>query len=179
VWLSSGGHPLPLVVRGDGRVHPVGDHGMVLGFSSEPPLEDREVALDVGDKLVFFTDGVIEARLADGMLGVDGLERLLTGSGDLDAVATGELIEDAVVEGADPRDDVAVLVLRATGAALRARGREGLVRAGSLGRERALSLRLPGGAHAPAAARAAIERRMTPGTAAPGRIRRGIVATRR
>jgi anti-sigma regulatory factor (Ser/Thr protein kinase) len=95
--------------------------------------------------------------VAGRMLGVDGLERLLAEAGALDAVATGERIEEAVLGEAEPRDDIAVLVLRATGTAMAQRGREGLVRAGSLGRERALNLRLPGGAHAPAVARAAVE----------------------
>jgi anti-sigma regulatory factor (Ser/Thr protein kinase) len=91
------------------------------------------------------------------MLGVDGLERLLAGTGGLDAVAAGERIEEAILGDAQPRDDIAVLVLRATGEGLSSPGREGLARAGSLGRERALNLRLPGGAHAPAVARAAVE----------------------
>jgi serine phosphatase RsbU (regulator of sigma subunit)/PAS domain-containing protein len=157
VQLSSGGHPLPVLITAEGDVRSVGRSGTALGIASHPKLVDREIELRPGDKLVFVTDGVIEARVAGRLLGVDGLERLLAGAGDLDAVATGERIEEAIVGDAQPRDDVAVLVLRATGPGLPAPGREGLARAGSLGRERALNLRLPGGAHAPAVARAAVE----------------------
>jgi PAS domain S-box-containing protein len=156
VQLCSGGHPLPLLVTSAGEVRVVGQPGTALGIAAAPRLLDREVALRPGDKLVFVTDGVIEARVAGRMLGVDGLERLLAGSGGLDAVATGERIEEAILGEAEPRDDIAVLVLRATGAGV-APGREGLVRSGAMGRERALDLRLPGGAHAPASARAAVE----------------------
>jgi len=134
----------------------VGRHGPALGILETPRYEDTELTLGPGDKLVFVTDGVIEARVAGRMLGVDGLERLLARTGSYDAVATGERIEHAILGEGTPRDDIAVLVLRATGDALAARGREGLVRAGSLGRERALSLRLPGGPHAPAVARDAV-----------------------
>ena len=45
-----------------------------------PRLVDLEATLAPGDKLVFFTDGVIEGRVAGGMLGVEGLERLLAGT---------------------------------------------------------------------------------------------------
>jgi hypothetical protein len=157
VQLAAGGHPLPVLVTAEGDVRSVGRPGTALGVTRRPRLVDREIELRPGDKLVFVTDGVIEARIASSFLGVSGLERLLAGCGDLDAVATGERIEAAILGDAEPRDDIAVLVLRATGAGLEARGREGLVRAGSLGRERALKLRLPGGAHAPAVARAAVE----------------------
>jgi serine phosphatase RsbU (regulator of sigma subunit)/anti-sigma regulatory factor (Ser/Thr protein kinase) len=157
VQLSSGGHPLPILVTADGDVRSVGRPGTALGIAPHPRLVDREVELRPGDKLVFVTDGVIEARIAGRMLGVDGLERLLADTGGLDAVAAGERIEEAIIGEAQPRDDIAVLVLRATGEGLPSPGREGLARAGSLGRERALNLRLPGGAHAPAVARAAVE----------------------
>ena len=157
VQLSSGGHPLPILVTAEGDVRSVGKPGTALGIASAPRLTDREIELRPGDKLVFVTDGVIEARVAGRMLGVDGLERLLARTGADDAVATGERIEHAILGEGTPRDDIAVLVLRATGDALPVRGREGLVRAGSLGRERALSLRLPGGPHAPAVARDAVE----------------------
>jgi hypothetical protein len=157
VQLSSGGHPLPLLVTAGGDVRVVGRPGTALGIARAPRLYDREVERHPGDKLVFVTDGVIEARVAGRMLGVDGLERLLSGCGGLDAVATGERIEQAILGGAEPRDDIAVLVLRAAGDRAPERGREGLVRAGAMGRERALSLRLPGGDRAPAIARAAVE----------------------
>jgi hypothetical protein len=138
-------------------VRPVGQPGTALGIARTPRLVDRDIELFPGDKLVFVTDGVIEGRVAGGMLGADGLERLLRDTGELDAVATGERIEEAIVGEGEPRDDIAVLVLRATGTGVPARGREGLARAGAGGRERALNLRLPGGPHAPAEARAAVE----------------------
>jgi PAS domain S-box-containing protein len=158
VQLSVGGHPLPLLVRADGTVREVGTPGTALGIAPGPRLADRELALEPGDKLVFVTDGVMEARVGAQMLGVDGLRGLLAGCGELDALATGERIEQAVVDTAgDARDDIAVLVLRAAGVRAGGSAREGLVRSGAMGRERALNLRLAGGAHAPAVARAALE----------------------
>jgi anti-sigma regulatory factor (Ser/Thr protein kinase) len=157
VEVSSGGHPLPLLVRPDGTVDPVGRHGTALGVMAEAEFEDREVALAAGDKLVFYTDGVIEARVAGRLLGEDGLADLLRSSGGLDTVATGDHLERAVIGAGDSRDDIAVLVLRARGPAGDGRGDEGLARSGAKGRKGALSLRLGCGAQAPAAARAALD----------------------
>jgi PAS domain S-box-containing protein len=157
VELSSGGHPLPLLVRPDGTVDAVGRHGTALGVTAEAELEDREVALADGDKLVFYTDGVIEARVAGRLLGEDGLGGLLRSCGDLDTVATGDHLERAVIGAGEARDDIAVLVLRARGPSGDGRGDEGLARSGAMGREGALNLRLGCCARAPGAARAALD----------------------
>jgi serine phosphatase RsbU (regulator of sigma subunit)/anti-sigma regulatory factor (Ser/Thr protein kinase) len=158
VQIASGGHPLPLRVRPDGTVEAVGKHGMLLGVSSAPALNDHATRLDPGDKLVFYTDGVTERRLSDGMLGANGLARLLRSCGELDAVATSERIHEVLDDATtDPQDDVAVLVLRAVGGDGEPRGNEGLVRSGAVGQHRALNLRLCGGPRAPSAARAALD----------------------
>ena len=62
VGISTGGHPLPLLLRADGSVEPVGAPGTLLGIVPDPNLEDRTVTLEPGDSLVFYTDGVIESR---------------------------------------------------------------------------------------------------------------------
>ena len=60
--ISTGGHPLPLVLRADGSVEPVGAPGTLLGIVDDPNLDDCPVTLEPGDSLVFYTDGVIESR---------------------------------------------------------------------------------------------------------------------
>ena len=62
--ISSGGHPLPLLMRADGSVEQVGSHGTLLGVVPDPDLDDRAVTLEPGDALVFYTDGVIESRVS-------------------------------------------------------------------------------------------------------------------
>ena len=117
VGVSSGGHPLPLVLRADGSVEPVGAPGTLLGVVPDPDLEDRAITLDPGDTLVFYTDGVIESRANSG--GVLDERRL----GELIATCAGRgpdtiaaMVEDAAVlsQNGRPRDDIAVLVLRVT-----------------------------------------------------------------
>ncbi len=112
--ISTGGHPLPLLLRVDGTVEPVGAPGTLLGVVPDPNLEDRTVTLGPGDTLVFYTDGVIESRVGEGVLDERRLAELVAtcaGSGP-DAIAS--RVEEAAVmsQNGRPKDDIAVLVLQ-------------------------------------------------------------------
>jgi PAS domain S-box-containing protein len=115
--ISSGGHPLPLLLRAGGSVEQVGSHGTLLGVVPDPDLEDRAVTLEPGDALVFYTDGVIETRVSsNGVLDERRLCELVAtcAGGSADAIAA--KVEEAAVltQGGRPKDDIAVLVLRVT-----------------------------------------------------------------
>ena len=114
VGFASGGHPLPVVLRADGRVEWLGEHGMLLGVVPEPRLEDRSAELSPGDALVFYTDGVTEAGGAEAPLGEEALAEVVATCAGLDADAIAGRIETAALEaeGGSPRDDIAVVVLR-------------------------------------------------------------------
>ncbi|MDQ4005544.1 MAG: SpoIIE family protein phosphatase, partial [Actinomycetota bacterium] len=60
VQISSGGHPLPLLVREGGEVETVGKSGTLLGVLDDPQVADHSVQLARGDTLVLFTDGVMD-----------------------------------------------------------------------------------------------------------------------
>jgi PAS domain S-box-containing protein len=115
VGISTGGHPLPLLLRADGEVEAVGVPGTLLGVVPDPNLEDRAVTLAPGDSLLFYTDGVIENRVNSyGVLDERRLMELVaTCAGrDPDAIAT--KVEEAALlsQHGRPKDDIAVLVLR-------------------------------------------------------------------
>jgi PAS domain S-box-containing protein len=114
VGVASGGHPLPMLLRHDGRVEAVGEPGTLLGVLPDPNLEDRSLALGPGDALVFYTDGVIEARGDNPLLDESSLADLLAGCAGAGADAIAARVEDAAVsaQNGSPRDDIAVLVLR-------------------------------------------------------------------
>jgi PAS domain S-box-containing protein len=125
--LSSAGHPLPLLRRGDGRVDAIGRSGTVLGVISDPHLSDEEVRLARGDMIVFYTDGVADARPDGREFGPENLSELVAGCAEMDAGTTAECIDRAVV-GADrdgPRDDAAILVAKVTGELGPVRARSG------------------------------------------------------
>lgn len=115
--ISTGGHPLPLLLRADGSVETVGAPGTLLGVVPDPDLEDRAVALEPGDALVFYTDGVIESRVSShGVLDERRLTELVATCAGSSADAIAAKVEEAAVLSQDgrPKDDIAVLVLRVT-----------------------------------------------------------------
>ncbi|HEU4701130.1 MAG TPA: PP2C family protein-serine/threonine phosphatase, partial [Conexibacter sp.] len=131
VTLANCGHPRPLLLR-DGTLEELGCVGPMAGAFDDSAWSCTEIALQAGDALVLYTDGVLDtvgARRADagevaggGPHGHDrfGAERLraaLTGadttdSGPLVAALAGAL--DAFRAGPQ-RDDTAIVALRFTG----------------------------------------------------------------
>jgi len=76
-WIRAG-HPPPLLLRGSKVVKTMwGNTGLPLGLGS--PGHEMEESLEPGDQLVFFTDGVTEARSPDGtFFGTDRLADLVS-----------------------------------------------------------------------------------------------------
>jgi hypothetical protein len=76
-WIRAG-HPAPLLLRGSKVVKTLwGNGGLPLGLGL--PGEEAEEGLEPGDQIVFFTDGVTEARDPDGsFFGADRLIDLVS-----------------------------------------------------------------------------------------------------
>ncbi|MDQ1516747.1 MAG: hypothetical protein QOE80_2577 [Actinomycetota bacterium] len=76
-WIRAG-HPAPLVLRGSKVVKTLwGNGGLPLGLGA--PGDEAEESLEPADQVVFFTDGVTEARSPDGtFFGTDRLADLLS-----------------------------------------------------------------------------------------------------
>ena len=73
------GHPPPLHFhRSTGEITELDVHGMPLGIVGDEAYEASTVSLEAGDAVLCYTDGITEARIAQGkMLGTAGLARLL------------------------------------------------------------------------------------------------------
>jgi PAS domain S-box-containing protein len=110
---ASGGHPLPLVVRGDGRVEELPCPGTLLFVLRRAHHRSTATTLAPGDALVLYTDGVTEAR-GDGWFGVDRLRRVLSEAAGRSAQEMADAIVDAALDfgGGHAADDLAVLVAR-------------------------------------------------------------------
>jgi PAS domain S-box-containing protein len=117
IGVSSGGHPLPMLLHADGTVEAIGVPGTLLGVLPDPNLEDRSLSLSPGDAIVFYTDGVIEGRGANVPFDEDALRELLAECAGAGADAIAARVEDAAfaAQEGNPRDDIAVLVLRVAG----------------------------------------------------------------
>jgi PAS domain S-box-containing protein len=139
------GHPAPLVLRSDGVIEAVGEADEPLGLFPEIEPSSTAVTLSVGDALVFYTDGVTEARREGRVFGAAGLRKVLTRARGESAASLAKGIREAVTEfeGGRPRDDLAVLALRL--APTRA------------GKSQTLDFEIPGGFTAAAFARRSLD----------------------
>ncbi|MGQ0521059.1 MAG: SpoIIE family protein phosphatase [Actinomycetota bacterium] len=112
--LSCGGQPLPVLLDRSGAIRALGEAGTAVGLFGSPALTDATYVLQPGDQVVFFTDGVVEARSPDGGFADGLLERTLAGCAGLHAEDVAEAVEQAVLDfgGGRQRDDLAILVVR-------------------------------------------------------------------
>ncbi|PKL14924.1 MAG: hypothetical protein CVV50_01850, partial [Spirochaetae bacterium HGW-Spirochaetae-6] len=58
---AKGGHPEPIVLKKDGSFAFLAAKGKILGIFPEARWEEVEINLSPGDKILFYTDGLIEA----------------------------------------------------------------------------------------------------------------------
>ena len=114
---STGGHPLPLLLRREGTVERIGTHGVVLGAAAEPELVDTTVELHPGDCVLLYTDGLTDAYAPAHTLAPADVESLLGSCAGLGARESAERIYGAVRDfsASEPRDDIAIVVLRVGG----------------------------------------------------------------
>jgi PAS domain S-box-containing protein len=111
---ASGGHPLPLVLRAGDAGTEVGVPGTLLGIVPDPALSDARVELAPGDAVVLYTDGVTDSVAPERILSASDLAAEVGTPAGLDADTIAERVMGAALAGAggEPRDDIAILVLK-------------------------------------------------------------------
>ncbi len=117
IAVSRAGHPPPLLVRVDGTVEEISCPGRALGVFPDAELDDTRMRLMPGETIVFYTDGVTEARDPDGgFFGEERLHRFVGAHAGEHAADLARALKNAVLEFQEgyPRDDLALLVMRAT-----------------------------------------------------------------
>jgi sigma-B regulation protein RsbU (phosphoserine phosphatase) len=62
ITYANAGHYPPVLVRADGRIERLSSGGPVLGVFADGTYEQGTIEIDCGDRIVFFTDGITEAR---------------------------------------------------------------------------------------------------------------------
>jgi serine phosphatase RsbU (regulator of sigma subunit) len=112
VTVCLAGHPMPFVVRAEGRVEQLGEPGTLLGTFADPQLHDVAIDLWPGDAIVAYTDGLVERRDMGIDVGEVRLAELLSGCAALSADGIVDRIEQHLVDHVLPDDDVAVVVVR-------------------------------------------------------------------
>ncbi len=114
VCLHLAGHDRAVLVRSDGKTSFVGEGGTALGLLETISSPDTEVRLGPGDSLIFYTDGVTERRRGRELFGTN---RLRDAAGPLagypaDVMAARLRSTTINFSVEEPRDDIAILVLR-------------------------------------------------------------------
>jgi serine phosphatase RsbU (regulator of sigma subunit) len=114
---ANAGHDWPLLFRADShQIHWLNSHGFVLGAFQDSQLEEQTVDIAPNDILVFYTDGVTQARNANDEL--FGEERL-SAAVKTNAAHSAQLILEAIVtsiekfQGDTPQsDDLTLFVVK-------------------------------------------------------------------
>ena len=113
---SSAGHLDPYVFRAaTGRLEPLSSWGFPLGVKRREPFREHMVEFATGDRLILYSDGLIEAVDDDGEpFGFDRFERTLMDSGHLTADEIKKALLQSVkkfTRNRPPEDDQTLVVV--------------------------------------------------------------------
>ena len=83
---ANAGHPPLIIARSSGAIDVVRSRGRVFLDFLEADYEEAAVSLGAGDKIILYTDGIIEARNGDGeMLGEEAFVAMISENSSLSA----------------------------------------------------------------------------------------------
>jgi len=102
---AAAGHPAMLILR-DGVVTEVAENGLLLAAAESADYSEKTVALKAGDRLLLYTDGLVEARNAEGALfGEDAVTAVMRETGKLTADEAADRLITAAQQWAKLQDD--------------------------------------------------------------------------
>jgi PAS domain S-box-containing protein len=113
--IAAGGHPPPFVLRADGAVEAVDVQGPLVGVVPNVGYISARVSLGVGDKLMFYTDGLTDARAPQVVLEEEDIAAMLAEARDLEGQELAQFLESRATGDAHARDDIAILVVESVG----------------------------------------------------------------
>ena len=116
VTLANCGHPRPLLVRGD-TLEELGCVGPMAGAFDDGAWGCTEIALQAGDTLVLYTDGVLDTVGSEDRFGEARLRAALAGAATADPAALVAALASALeaFRHGPHRDDIAIVAVRFTG----------------------------------------------------------------
>lgn len=113
---SSWGHPPGLIRRKSGKVEVLKNSGMAMGFLSTHLAQTMKVQLDLGDTIVFYSDGITEAHNEE--YEIFGETRLIQCLEEMEGLGAREMLGqikkqmDAFTGRAPQHDDITMLAMR-------------------------------------------------------------------
>jgi sigma-B regulation protein RsbU (phosphoserine phosphatase) len=117
VCLHLAGHDRAVLVHADGKTSFVGEGGTALGLLETIASPDVEIRLQPGDSLIFYTDGVTERRRGRELFGTGRLRDAAGPLAGYPAEVMAARLRSTTINFSveEPRDDIAILVLRNDG----------------------------------------------------------------
>ncbi|UWZ84050.1 PP2C family protein-serine/threonine phosphatase [Occallatibacter riparius] len=108
---AAAGHPAMLLLR-DGEVSEVAENGLVLAAAEGIEYSEKAVTLRPGDRVVLYTDGIVEARDRAGKMFGDAalMEAVRESAGKSAEEVVAEVVERVLAWGASQEDDLTILV---------------------------------------------------------------------
>lgn len=114
VCISNAGNPLPFILS-QGKISEIDVRGMPLGIISSPPLSEQEWKMKTGDRLILYSDGIIESKNTKGeMLGKEGFRHFLMQKAGLDSKALRDAVPDMLSRfsgGEAAEDDITMIII--------------------------------------------------------------------
>ncbi|MEM6820413.1 MAG: SpoIIE family protein phosphatase, partial [Verrucomicrobiota bacterium] len=112
---ASGGHPPALLLKKSGELRELTSHGLVAGMDPEYRYRSESTAIETGDQLYLFSDGIYEIKYPDGeYMGMDSFSDFLKTKASSDASDLSAWRSFVEKEGqtTDLEDDFSLLKLR-------------------------------------------------------------------
>jgi len=118
-YASAGMNTLPLIIKRTGKVVPLKIDGFPIcrfGDYFKPSYETKNIVLDPGDTLIFYSDGLEEIdRQQPGIFSTKNIIEYLSGMQDLSAQSICDELAEAyqtLLDGREMLDDVTILVVK-------------------------------------------------------------------
>lgn len=107
------GHPYPIILRDNQEPEILNMPGMPLGLRAKPTIGCGKRTLSAGDRLILYTDGLVEATSVTGqMLGFERFVKLCQQAGELEPVEIIDSLIDSANAWGPQDDDQTVIVLK-------------------------------------------------------------------
>ncbi|MCP5103048.1 MAG: SpoIIE family protein phosphatase [bacterium] len=113
---TNANHPAPFLLRvKTGEIVPLNTDGFFVGVFKDSVFEEKEVLLEKGDRILFYTDGIIEAKNVNQVeFGERRLRKMYRDGTDADISVLIENIKSAVFDFATDNkveDDIAIAII--------------------------------------------------------------------
>lgn len=111
LYYTNAGHPLPFLIRRDGRIEHLETTGSPLGILPKNEIEMKSVPVQSGDKIFLYTDGLVEA-VQDPDAEVRAVIHVLESTAGLSPEETiARVVEHFEATAEEIRDDVTILCM--------------------------------------------------------------------